>query len=135
MISKLFAVFAVAFALLIGAPSALAQSADLSGQWRGVYSNNGQNVPFDLTLQQVGEQIMGTTTEPNTFGTSDAAFLLGGFHGDFRNGQVSFTKTYDGTGGQTHSVTYTGRMMSNGRRIVGTWRLVGGANGTFEMVR
>ncbi len=132
---QLFAMLAFALMLVAGGPAALAQSGNLSGRWQGVYANGGQNVPFELTLEQVGQQIMGTTTEPNTFGTPDAAFLLGAVHGEVRNGRVSFTKTYDGTGGQSHSVNYAGDVAPNGRRIVGRWTLAGGASGGFEMVR
>ena len=39
---------------------------------------------------------------------------------------VQFTKTYDGKGGYSHSVTYFGALSGDGRSISGTWELQSG---------
>jgi hypothetical protein len=133
--SKLFALFAFALILFTGAPAS-AQSANLSGDWRGIYFDGAQtNVPFDADLVQRGDRLSGTITEPNTFGAADVRFLLANIEGSAAGAQISFSKTYDGTGGESHTVRYTGTLMPNGRRIVGSWQLDGGTQGGFEMVR
>jgi hypothetical protein len=61
-------------------------------------------------------------------------FLVSTLQGQASGVTITFTKRYDGTGGQSHSVTYTGELQSGGRRIIGTWMLRG-ASGQFEMAR
>jgi hypothetical protein len=124
-------------ALVLGqAPVAQAQSANLTGEWHGVYFDGNQlNTAFDVDLVQSGNRITGTTVEPNNFGTADARFLLATIQGSVSPTHITFVKTYDGTGGQSHAVHYVGQLMPNGRRIVGTWSLAGGTQGRFEMVR
>jgi hypothetical protein len=109
----------------------------LTGDWVGGYvSADGADVnTFNVKMRQTGGTISGTIYEVNAFGdTSRALFLTSTFTGTVANRQVRFTKTYDGSGGQSHSVVYTGALEPNGRRIRGTFT-VGGAPGTFEMVR
>lgn len=119
-------------------------TASLSGEWHGVYvyanpSSSGQvETEFTLQLRETAGQLTGATIERNNFGSSDALFLLASIRGQHTGASVTFTKTYDGTGGQTHSVQYTGTITPNGRRIVGSWTGVGtaaGITGQFEMVR
>lgn len=123
-------------AALAIAPAALAQSAgDLSGAWQGVFWGP-QTAPatFDASLiDQPGPGFSGSAVERATFGNNESPFLLSGVEGEVRNGRIRFVKTYDGTGGVTHSVAYEGQIVS-GRRIVGTWQ-VDGAQGQFELVR
>jgi hypothetical protein len=127
---------ALAFALMLfQAPVARAQSADLTGDWHGVYfEGNQQTTVFELDLVQRGGSLNGTTIEPNGFGSADARFLLATIRGSVSGAQIAFEKTYDGTGGQSHTVNYAGQLMPNGRRVVGTWT-TGGLQGRFEMVR
>jgi hypothetical protein len=47
---------------------------------------------------------------------------------------VRFVKTYDGSGGQTHSVTYVGVLDVNAGRIRGTWSLAQ-LRGVFSLDR
>ncbi len=112
-------------------------AAGLTGEWAGGYvSANGADVnTFTVKMRQTGGTISGTIYETNVFGdTSRALFLTSTFAGTIANRQVRFTKTYDGSGGVSHSVVYTGALEPNGRRIRGTFN-ADGAAGTFEMVR
>ena len=106
-----------------------------SQAWQGVYAGEG-NAPttFTATLSISGNRVAGTMVEPNTFGEQDVVFLLSDVAGTVNGERVVFIKTYDGSGGVSHSVRYEGVLSSNGRRIAGSWSL-DGARGTFEMVR
>jgi hypothetical protein len=109
----------------------------LTGDWAGGYvSSDGADVnTFTVKMRQMGGSVSGTIYEVNTFGdTSRALFLTSTFTGAVTGRQVRFTKTYDGSGGQSHAVVYTGTLEPNGRRIRGTFA-AGAAGGTFEMVR
>ncbi len=108
---------------------------NLTGAWRGVYAGDGNaNTEFTATLSSLGSRVSGTMVEPNTFGSGDVAFLLSSVSGQISGTSVRFVKTYDGSGGQSHSVRYDGEVSANGRRITGTWT-TGGVSGVFEMVR
>jgi hypothetical protein len=109
----------------------------LTGDWEGGYiSTDGQDVnTFTVKMRQTGGTLSGTIYEVNAFGdTSHALFLTSTFTGTANGRAVRFTKTYDGSGGASHSVTYSGALEPNGRRIRGTFSVEGGG-GTFEMVR
>lgn len=112
-------------------------AAGITGDWAGGYvSSDGNDVnTFNVKLRQTGGTISGTIYEVNAFGdTSRALFLTSTFSGTIANRQVRFTKTYDGSGGASHTVVYTGTLEPNGRRIRGAFAVTGGG-GTFEMVR
>lgn len=129
---------------LIAATQAQAQvgtaipATGITGDWAGGYvSSDGADVnTFNVKLRQAGGTISGTIYEVNAFGdTSRALFLTSTFSGTVANRQVRFTKTYDGSGGASHAVAYTGTLEPNGRRIRGTYAIGGAQGGTFEMVR
>lgn len=112
-------------------------SGALSGDWAGGYiSRDGSDVnTFTAKLRQTGGTLSGAIYEVNAFGdTSRALFLTSTLAGTVNARAVRFTKTYDGSGGASHSVVYTGTLEPNGRRIRGTFTVEGGG-GTFEMVR
>lgn len=118
---------------LIGAAGAWAD--DLSGVWQGVYwGGDNQATAFQTTLRDTpGPAIEGSTVEINNFGDQQAPFLLATLSGEVQGDQITFTKSYDGTGSVSHAVTYRGRLVSD-RRIVGTWS-IGKTSGAFEMAR
>ena len=89
---------------------------------------------FDAFISDANGTLTGSTTELNTFGDANTAFLLADIAGTARNGRVSFEKTYNGVGGQSHTVRYQGTVSRDGRRITGTWSL-DGVSDQFEMVR
>ena len=111
-------------------------AADLGGSWQGqfTYSDGRPGVPMSIDLSDSNGQISGRTTEPNTFGDSSAAQLFANVSGSRSGNSIQFVKTYDGTGGQTHSVNYAGTINSSGTRITGSWSLRG-ASGGFVISR
>ncbi len=120
-------------------PSATAQAyTQLNGVWQGMYWGEGnQPTGFQATLQHgANGALTGSTVETNNFSAEQIPFLLATIRGNVRGNSVTFVKTYDGTGGQTHSINYTGQIMQNGRRIVGQWQVEGSTqSGRFEMAR
>lgn len=129
------AAFAAAAAILGLSPFALAQApAAPSGVWAGEYGYDGAGnmVPFQASFTAKGAGFTGGTIEPNTFGDPGVLFLTANVSGAAAaGGEVNFVKTYDGTGGQSHSVEYAGEYDSSGC-IEGIWR-IGAAAGPFKM--
>lgn len=136
--------FGVVTGGIVGVGLATAEPADaqivvqnLTGDWTGGYiSADVADVnTFDIKMSQRGTALTGTITETNKFGdTGQALFLTSTLTGTFVGGEVKFVKTYDGSGGASHAVTYQGRMDRTGRRVRGTFNAEGNT-GTFEMVR
>ena len=128
---------AIAAATFAVAPAAMA---DGKGQFDGVwlghygYDANMANVDFQAEMQSDGSSFSGATIENNTFADrSLALFLTASIEGGVdAHGTVRFVKTYDGTGGQTHSVDYQGVLDSAGRCVNGTWS-IGASHGPFQM--
>ena len=109
----------------------------LAGDWTGVYvSADGRDTTnFTLKLHQSGASLAGTIVEPNTFGDrAKALFLTSNLTGAVRGDEVRFVKTYDGSGGVSHAVTYVGRVDATGRHVRGDYEVVG-AKGMFEIAR
>ncbi len=129
---------AVAPAPITFVPQAEAQARrTLTGEWQGFYVQGPDNrsVPFTASLTERGDgRLAGTTLESNTFGDNSSFWLFADVLGNVSGETVRWTKVYDGTAGQSHSVQYEGRITNGGRRIVGTWSL-SGAGGSFEMAR
>lgn len=123
LITLLFAVFL----------AAAAHAAGLATQWQGSYGYGDSRapVPFTLSLSVNGGAVSGRITEPATFGDGTSANLYANISGSTDGTNISFTKTYDGHGGQTHSVTYSGTISGNGASMSGSWRL-SGASGTWQ---
>jgi len=98
------------------------------GTWNGQYGYNEMrrpNVNFKLTITGVeGDRFSGMISEPATFGDGTSRFLFAGVRGTVKGGIVSFVKTYDGTGGQTHSVNYQGTLDPAARSVNGGWTIV-----------
>ena len=103
-------------------------------EWRGSYSDpdSGQSVSFTLELSGSQGPVHGRTSEPNTFGNRSASQLFANVSGAINGSSISFTKTYDGTGGVSHSVVYRGTIVGN--IMSGTWT-VGGRSGGFSASR
>jgi hypothetical protein len=127
--TKMAACVSIAAALLC-APAATAQQTvqGLSGMWVGYYGYDGggsaDRVAFQLKAARAGAAFTASTIEPNTFGTRDALFLTADVAGTVSaDGSVRFTKTYDGSGGQTHSVDYVGAFDASKRCIAGKWKI------------
>jgi hypothetical protein len=115
--------------------------AGLAGSWQGVYSYPDQGrdaVAFAMTLEVRGDTCRGRTEEPNSFAEPSVAYLYADVECQLAGGTLSprllFRKTYDGTGGQTHSVDYIGEVSPDGRSVTGTWR-VGTQSGRFSLTK
>jgi hypothetical protein len=114
---------------------------DLDGAWWGMYTyadRTRRPVEFTMDIRVAGNTCQGRIEEPNTFGhpsaprlyaNSDCRLLIGG--GPPR---LIFRKTYDGTGGQSHSVDYEGEIATDMQGITGTWRL-GTQSGRFSLIK
>ncbi len=119
----------------------MVQRESVEGSWSGryYYPDNPAHQPpvhFSVIFAQTGNRFEGQISEPATFGDGAAPFLQAGMSGVVSpGGRVNFTKTYDGTGHVGHSVEYAGILSPDGRRITGTWTIVGGWSGSFEMSR
>jgi uncharacterized caspase-like protein len=112
----------------------------LTGAWYGTYAypdNGAQQGPvrFRLSLVQDGAKVSLNVKEPTSFGADPAVtpflYALGTGQYDPATRELKFTKTYDGTGGQSHSVEYTGIISEDGSKVEGNWNL-GGLIGTFK---
>lgn len=114
--------------------SALETMIEVAGLWRGAYYYQGGRDPvsFEVTLRQRGAVFEGRVGEKNTFGAWDAVFLYADIEGRIDGDRVSFVKTYDGTGGVSHSVDYGGVYDAGSRSVKGTW-WIGGESGDFVM--
>ena len=114
---------------------------DLAGSWHGLYTYSRQGarpVEFTVTIQVDDSICRGRTEEPNTFGNTAAPRLFANFNCQLITGRgaprLVFRKTYDGTGGQSHSVDYDGEIASDRAGITGTWRL-GTESGRFSLLK
>ena len=109
----------------------------LSGTWSGQYhyrdpADGVTTVPFKMNLVLSQGRIIGTIVEPNTFGDSYSKALFAQVEGDIRGNRVRWVKRYDGTGGVSHGVTYTGVVDRSAGRISGQWK-IGKRTGDFQM--
>src|SRR5882757_11566759 len=121
----LAAAFMAMIALAVGVPvrpAAAEPSVGLSGVWLGYYGypNSNERVQFQAKFRVAGATFAGTIIEPNTFGRSPVLFLTANANGLVGgDNTVTFQKTYDGVGGETHAVDYSGRFDASGRCIKG----------------
>lgn len=109
---------------------------DLTGVWFGEYAYPVGEAPvtFIANIDEQDGEINGRVDEPNTFGMPHARRLFAQLQGTRDDQLVVLTKTYDGTGGATHSVAYTGEIDTAGNTIEGIWR-TRGWSGSFTMTR
>lgn len=101
---------------------------ELTGVWTGEFKypadSDRDPVKFQLVLIQDGKTIAGFMKEPNTFGKrKDEPYLHAVIKGTFdaKTGKIKFTKTYDGTGGESHDVAYEGKLEKS--KVDGTWKI------------
>jgi hypothetical protein len=130
------ALFAVAL-IAVAAPAMAQSAANLTGRWEGGYVGAASDDANTLTvnLVQNGTSLTGGMVEVNTIGdVSRNLFLTSTVTGTVSGRNVVFVKQYDGTGGVTHAVRYSGTISANGRTIQGTYD-AGGTTGQFELAR
>jgi hypothetical protein len=109
----------------------------LTGIWHGVYTYPGlvEPVYFVATLLDGGSWLSGTTHETCRDETGATQTFFASVWGGRRSASVAFTKTYDGTGGWHHAVTYDGTLNADATEIEGQWRIGTRASGRFLMQR
>jgi hypothetical protein len=107
-------------------PLAAPATPRIDGSWTGTYTymadGGSRTVPFSVTFSSDHGRLLGSTTEPNTFG-GNAPKLSADIIGSVKDGELNFTKTYDGKGGYSHSVEYEGNVDRDGKTIAGTWTI------------
>ena len=113
---------------------------DLSGTWQGRYSyfGPGEPVAFVAVVIDAAGSLGGTTHERCSDGEAPGGYLYATLSGRHAGSAVTFIKTYDGTGGWSHSVDYEGTINEDGTAISGRWRLQdewGAGTGPFLMMR
>ena len=116
------------YGLLFFAVVSQALAAGLAGtsMWSGQYGySTGQaSVPFTLTLHvATDDSFTGLTTEPATFGNGSSKALTADVSGSINGRRIYFKKTYDSSGGQTHTVEYSGMLSADGHTMSGTWKV------------
>jgi hypothetical protein len=109
----------------------------LTGVWHGLYSYRAYREPvyFVATLIDAGSFVSGTTHESEVGETGAPLTLFATVEGAKAGSAVTFTKSYDGSGGWVHDVAYDGRLNGDATEIEGEWRIGAEASGRFLMIR
>jgi hypothetical protein len=109
----------------------------LTGLWNGLFSypRRYDSTQFVAILIQSGTSFSGTTHEPCVSRQIAGGVMYATLQGQRNGTAVTFIKTYDGTGGWTHSVKYEGTLSDDGTEIEGRWRIPRVWSGKFLMVR
>lgn len=114
----------------------------LLGSWSGAYkydTTRKPGVPFKMTIVSVNDsRFDGLISEPATFGNGSSRFLFAKLTGSVDGSRVRFVKTYDGTGGVSHSVNYQGVLDTETGQVNGGWSIgspSGRTTGSFALKR
>lgn len=109
----------------------------LTGVWHGLFSYPRLYEPtsFVAVLIDSGSSFSGTTHEPLPSNQGSGGLLYAMLQGKRDGGAISFIKTYDGTSGWSHTVTYEGTLNREATEIEGRWYLADAWSGKFLMVR
>jgi hypothetical protein len=120
-------------------PDKLALS-NFAGTWNGVYVYAGRRAPVNFTMYLTieGTACRGRTEEPNTFGNKTATKLFANISCQLDTAssppRLVLEKVYDGTGGVSHGVHYSGAVSNDGLSVEGQWN-IGSTSGPFSMKR
>ena len=114
----------------------------LTGVWHGLYSYISHpflpQSHFVCVLIDNGGRLSGTIHEimnHHRSAPTEPSAMVDGAH---CGGHVTFLKTYDGTSGPTHGVSYAGELSGERDEIEGAWRIDsphGAMTGQFLMIR
>jgi hypothetical protein len=109
----------------------------LTGVWHGLYSYQAflEPVYFVATLISSGQSFSGMTHEAAIGRMGTPLTLFAGLDGAIAGSSVTFLKTYDGSGGWSHTVNYDGTLSGDRTEIDGTWTVAGSWSGRFLMIR
>lgn len=115
----------------------MSEGDSLTGVWHGLYSYPvfAEPVYFVASLIQSGTSISGTIHEAERGENGAPLTLYAGVSGTVDRPSVDFAKTYDGTGGWSHTVMYSGLLDGDMSEIEGTWTIRGVWSGRFLMIR
>jgi hypothetical protein len=110
----------------------------VSGRWSGEYQylSGGRltKAPFDATIEVANGRLVGTTSEPSTYGDPSSPNVEAVLAGEVRaTREIVFLKAYS-RGVVEHSVLYTGALSADGSEIAGRW-LLPKIQGEFSMRR
>ena len=114
----------------------------LTGVWHGLYTYDSHpHMPeshFICVMIDNGGRLSGSINETMNRIANPAVETFALIDGAHCGGQVTFLKTYDGSGGQTHGVSYAGILSGDREEIEGEWRIdgrYGVSFGHFLMIR
>ena len=111
-------------------------SSSLTGVWHGLYTYQDLgSVYFVATIIESGAWLAGSTHESEVGVSGAPLTLFAGLEGAGQEQRVHFVKTYDGTGGWSHSVAYDGMLSAEATEIEGGWAIGLEASGRFLMIR
>lgn len=98
---------------------------EITGRWAGsyYYSDGRSPVEFSVQINEADGVVSGLMREPNTFGSAASRNLYADIRGSLTGRNLTYVKTYDGSGGQSHSVTYAGIVSEDGTTIEGSWNI------------
>src|SRR4051794_6596794 len=110
---------------------------DLTGLWHGRYGYDWPMEPvgFVATLLELSGVVTGVTAEQHRINAIIPTTIPAVISGERQATAVSFLKTYDGTLGFEHTVTYAGAINAEGTEIEGRWSIPGDWAGWFLMIR
>lgn len=105
---------------------------DVSGVWYGRYAADlgHEDNGFIALLEELNGGVTGSISEPD----GDTGIRRATVTGRRNGASLDFTKQYDGGGGWTHSVAYSGHVDPAGTLVMGSW-IVEGLTGAFDMMR
>lgn len=113
-----------------------------TGVWHGIYTYLSRNAlpdsHFVATIIDGGVHLSGTIHETMNMYRGEALPANAALTGQHDGNEVSFIKTYDGTGDQHHSVAYIDQLSADRLEIEGGWRIrsiYGKCRGRFIMIR
>lgn len=109
---------------------------NLTGRWAGRYYyprplKGVKSVTFEMDLTFSQGNITGFVSEPNTFGNKSSKNLYANFKGSVTGNEVTWVKKYDGTGGVSHSVKYSGKLDRKAGKVTGRWKIGKDWSGDF----
>ncbi|HUO92830.1 MAG TPA: hypothetical protein VMU22_07905 [Rhizomicrobium sp.] len=109
----------------------------LTGVWQGFYSYPRALAPVQFTATLIESQswLTGTTHEPMDVGPNKGETIYATLSGSRDGMSVTFDKTYDGSGGRTHTIHYEGTLSEDGTEIEGRWIIRASWAGRFLMIR
>jgi hypothetical protein len=106
---------------------------DLTGVWYGRYAadHGEEDNGFIALIEELHGAVTGTISEPDG---GSGGIRRAVVRGQRDGASLRFTKQYDGSGGWTHSVAYSGSVDADGTLVMGSW-IVEGLTGAFDMTR